>query len=47
MSGQVRDPARAVGRIDRTVLALSVGGVLAVGEENPSATGVQDPGDAR
>ncbi|MEU4776139.1 BCCT family transporter [Micromonospora sp. NPDC023644] len=30
MSGQVRDPARAVGRIDRTVLALSVGGVLAV-----------------
>lgn len=30
MSGQVRDRAQAVGRIDRTVLALSVGGVLAV-----------------
>ncbi|MGK5522396.1 BCCT family transporter [Micromonospora sp. URMC 107] len=30
MSGQVRERTQAVGRIDRTVLALSVGGVLAV-----------------
>lgn len=30
MSGQVRDGAQAVGRVDRLVLVLSVGGVLAV-----------------